>query len=461
MAAAAGIVVGLVAAGTGSLDPQTFWFAVLCTSWWTGTLLVLWQPRPSLGFIAVQAWMALNVLNGAILAMVEGHTSIGPYNFTSGLEGGMRLSALAESGLVAGMLVMRAIHPASGSEPVVVDVAPARLDRLSLCLLGAGASALLLYVVASGAGLGSINVLSGGTAYGDLKREADGPVIGYLRVLTGLAGVAMMVAVVRLASVRRRSFVPVAVVVASALLLVASGGRSWLLVPVVASGLLWWRTADSPWARRPRRTLLLGGLCVFAIAVIVGGLRGQQGDKTVDPEAFVVKELRGGIFPTTAGLAESVPDRQPHLAGRSLLDVGTLVVPRALWPEKPSSALKEVQDGFMPKDIGASFGLQGELYANFGDLGVVVGAVVFAALLELCWLRFTEADHLPGLIGFSIAIPILIHLLSRGYLVTLLAGQLGTIVGAAIAAWYLGRWAAATGEESSSARRLVDPVGTR
>lgn len=442
VAVVAGGVVGGVVAAAGTQREETFWFVVLLTAWIVGTVLALLQPRPSLAFVALQAWMALNVLNGAVLAMIDGTTTIGQYDFTDGLAGGMRISAMAEIGVVAGMLLMRAAHPAGPRRRPTQTVPSGVLDRWSIAFLAAGAGSLLLYVVLSGSGLSSINVLGGANVYGDLKQNADGTLIGYLKVFTGLAGVGMMLATMRLMiASRRRPVVPAVVLGVGSVLLVSSGGRSWLLVPAVTCGLLWWKSTPSVWSRRPRRLVIAGGLAIFAVAAIVGGLRGQEGEKVVDAEAFATKELRGGIFPTTAGLASSIPDQQPYVHGRSFLEAGTLVVPRALWPEKPTSVLKEVQDGFMPQDIGASFGLQGELYANAGLVGVLVGAALFAALLEWSWLRLTEVTRVASMLCFAALVPILIHLFSRGYVVVMLAGQLGTIVGVAIAARSLHRWA--------------------
>jgi len=426
----------------GSFQQELFWFVILLIGWVVGTTIVLFQAQPSLAFLAVQAWMALNVVNGAVMAVRDGATTIGQYDFTDGIAGGMRICALAQVGLVIGVVGFRVLRPARRVGVVDEAVPAGMMDRWACTLLAAGAASLLAYVFLAGSGLGAVNVLTGGNVYGGLKQNADGAVVGYLKVLTGLAGVAMMLASLRITVARQmRLATPICVLIAASVVLITSGGRSWLGVPVVGCGLAWYKMTRSSWALRPRRLVLCGGLVIFAVAAIVGGLRGQAGEKNFDAEAFVAKELRGGIFPTTAGLAESVPEDQPFLLGRSALDATTLAVPRALWPEKPAGALQELQDGFMPEDIGASFGFQGELYANVGLAGVLIGAALFAALVEWCWLRLMEATRLSAVLWFAALVPLLIHVFSRGYTVMMLAGQLGTIGGVAVVAHLLNRHA--------------------
>ncbi len=436
----AGGAVGALAGFSGRLDEPTLWFALAVIAWVAGTGFSLLQAEPSLAFLALQAWMALNVLNGAALGLIDGYTGIGPYDFTGGMGGGMKIAAMTEVGIVVGMLSARAVRGAARRRPGSIEGLPvALLDRCAAGLVVAGCVALLGYVTISGSGLGAVNVLSGSNVYGDLKREADGAAIGYLKVMTGLAGVGLMLATLRLTIDRRRWPRPFIVIVSSALMLVSTGGRSWLLVPAFGACLIWFQAGRSRWTGRPRRVVLMGGGVAFVVAALVGGLRGQASDKTIDPGAFVVKELRSGIFPTTAGLAESIPEREPFIAGRSFTDAGLLIVPRALWPDKPGNALDDVSEGFMPKDIGASFGLQGELYANFGYPGVLVGAGLFAALLEGCWLALVSSSRLSRILWFAALIPVLIQVFSRGYLVTMLAGELGVLLGAAACARMLHR----------------------
>ena len=76
-AAVVGAVAGVAAAATGAVSEAAFWFAVLVAAWAVGTVVVLLQSRPSLAFFALQAWMALNVLNGAVVAMSESATVTG------------------------------------------------------------------------------------------------------------------------------------------------------------------------------------------------------------------------------------------------------------------------------------------------------------------------------------------------------------------------------------------------
>lgn len=86
-------------------------------------------------------------------------------------------------------------------------------------------------------------------------------------------------------------------------------------------------------------------------------------------------------------LRRLVPDGLPWLAGSSLRDVPAAFVPRALWGEKPlpldfrlSRALYGEQTA-----AGTPFTLAGELFWNFGVIGVVVGMALAGAMAGLGW----------------------------------------------------------------------------
>ena len=83
---------------------------------------------------------------------------------------------------------------------------------------------------------------------------------------------------------------------------------------------------------------------------------------------------------------------------------------------------------------------------------------MFAALLEWVWLRFTEATRLAPMLCFAALVPILIHVFSRGYIVVMLAGQLGTIIGVLIAARLLRRWAS-TDDRAGTSALAARPTG--
>ncbi len=429
---AAAALVGGIAVTTYAAEPQ-YWLATLWASWLLTSAWVVFSSRPSLAMAGVQLFFLLEVLAPATIAVTEGRTLIAIYDVTAGTVGALQLSTLAQLALLAGAVGARLWHGTPAMRHLQVRLPAVRLDRWSILLLLGAIGGLALYVLTAGGDPRALIVLVGSAKYGDFLRSADGPVIKYFGVLLGFAGVAIIVATLRLTSAPARSrLVPVAVIGVSALLLISGGARWWLGIPAVAAALVWWKTTRSGWAWRPRRLLLVGSVGLFAMAVLVGGLRDQSGDKSVDTDAFLAKQLGGGVFATTAVLVDTVPSDVAHLGGTSYAELLAMPVPRAVWPEKPEGEVKELQRAFFGQELGASFAFYGEAYANFGWIGAGLASLVFGLVLESVWLRLVAARTLGGVVALATAIPMLLQLFSRGYLAGLLAGLFGFVVGLAL-----------------------------
>jgi hypothetical protein len=421
------------------VDPTPFWFAACWVVWSAGTLWVLLAPRPSLAVAGVQVWFLLAVLAPAGYAFAEGRTTIGGVDFTPGTASALRLSALALAALLAGAVVARLWCPPTRVRRVRVELPSRRLDRWAVGFLLAGLGAFALFVVLARGDLRGLLVLVGDRRYGAFLRASEGTVLKYLQVLLSLAGVGLVVAVLRLTASRRRPALPLAVIAVATLALISGGARWYLAVPAVAAVLLWWKTTASGWVRRPRRIVFAGAVALVVVAVLVGGLRDQVGPKSVDPGAFVEKELRGGVFAATAGLTQHVPSTRDHLWGASYAEILTMPVPRALWPGKPEGATKELQAGWFPQLIGASYPFYGELYANFGLAGAVLGGFGFGAVLEYAWLRLVGTRRLTVAVTAAAAVPVLLQILTRGSLAGQLASQFGFVVGVLALVHLIGR----------------------
>jgi hypothetical protein len=428
---AVGVVAGLALASPAAAP--TYWLVALWASWLAAVAWIVLSRRPSLAMAGLQVFFLLEVLAPATISVVEGRTMIAVYDVTAGTVGALQLSTLAQVAVLAGAITARAFAGTIGPTPVRLTVSARRLDRWAVALLAVGAAGMVAYVVTAGGDPSSLMVLFGSSKYGDFLRSAEGPVVKYFSALLGFAGVAIVVASLRLTGVTRRSaLVPGAVMVVAAAMLVSGGGRWWLAIPAVASVLVWWRTTSSPWARRPRLVLAVGAALLVAVAVLVGGLRDQRDVKQVDVAAFVDKQLRGGVFGTTAVLVDTVPARYDHLGGSSYAELVTKPVPRALWDDKPEGAVKDLQRAFFRQELGASFAFYGELYANFGWLGTGLGCLAFGALLEAAWLRLARARTASALVLYAMAVPVLLQLFSRGYLAGLIAGVSGFVVATAL-----------------------------
>lgn len=82
-----------------------------------------------------------------------------------------------------------------------------------------------------------------------------------------------------------------------------------------------------------------------------------------------------------------VPDRKPYLLGESYVDIPAQVIPRFLWPEKPSSLLANIRLAvyfrLVSEDnvssVSIAFGPLAEAYINFGYIGVCLLGLLMGA----------------------------------------------------------------------------------
>lgn len=441
--AVVGCVLGILVAAP--VDAKTFWFAALVFTWTAATLWGLTRRDPPLAFLALQVLYLFNVIAGATVAFVDGEVTLGVFDFSEGMVGALRLSTAAQAALWAGVVASRSVTGHAGRTRPVRVPPRRRLDRLALGLLLAGVVFQTVYVVLAGVDLATVNVVFGESRRGELAQLAEGPVVKYFKSLGSLAGVAMVVVAYRVALWGwRRSAVPWLVLAMGSATLVMEGTRTRLMVPVVAAGFVWWKTAGGMLSRRPRTLLVAGAAFAFAFLATIGGLRGQQSGKVIDIPSFLDRQVRDGVFSATAGLVWNVPSRVDHLYGRSYLDLVTLPVPRALWAQKPEGTIKQLQSNWLDPRMGASFATWGEMYANFGVVGVLVGMVLFGALVQFCWSRFAQTASGARALVLAAVIVVLLEVSGRGHLAGQVAGHFGFLVGSLAAAWRVSRY-----EESS------------
>jgi hypothetical protein len=135
------------------------------------------------------------------------------------------------------------------------------------------------------------------------------------------------------------------------------------------------------------------------------------------------------LFSPLAGLTETVPAQHDYLLGSSYLEALYFPIPRALWQAKPQGAILEVTAGFASVTNGESFPEYGEMYANFGLPGVILGCLLFAALLEWLWIRFAASAGKSRLFVYPALIAVMLQVFTRDYAVSQLAGLLGFLLG--------------------------------
>jgi hypothetical protein len=407
----------------------SFSATLLLTVWGATTLWALSRAHVSLALVALQVWLLLDVVLPGVSAARAGVTMIGPFDFTAGTSGALRLALVVQVAVWCGAALAR-LGVRTRPVRVAVDVPAVRLDRWMVGLLVCGVSATVLYTVTAGAPLTSLNALLGGGRYGDLERASDGTTVKALKAAGGLAGASMLVATLRLAQGRPLGrWVAVAALGSAFVFLGVRGARVWLVLPLLACALMWWKTSRRPALRGGRFVLVAGAAAVFALAALVAGLRGPGRDDG-NVTTYLHREATTGVFAPLAGLVDSVPERAPYLHGRSYLEALAIPVPRALWAGKPEGVLREQQRTFITRDIGASVAFPGELYANGGWVAGAVGCAAFAFLLERTWLRFARTRRLDRAVLLAAVLVVLLQVFSRSNLGAQAAGQLGLLGGA-------------------------------
>jgi hypothetical protein len=89
---------------------------------------------------------------------------------------------------------------------------------------------------------------------------------------------------------------------------------------------------------------------------------------------------RASLFQIVSYVVDTVPERTPYLAGSTYSIVPPQVIPRFLWPEKPSPnesvKILSVELGMLTSQqaetTSIGFGLIAESYANFGIYGAII-----------------------------------------------------------------------------------------
>jgi hypothetical protein len=116
----------------------------------------------------------------------------------------------------------------------------------------------------------------------------------------------------------------------------------------------------------------------------------------------------GGLMDRSANLAQitnvvNLVEKNGFYEGMASAPIITALIPRVLWPDKPLIQLGAwfaLEIGVGSKTYGASnnsinMTVAGELYLDFGWLGVVFGSLAFGAFLSVLWnsTRFYQSEY--------------------------------------------------------------------
>lgn len=107
------------------------------------------------------------------------------------------------------------------------------------------------------------------------------------------------------------------------------------------------------------------------------GLRNQSPGESTNLTAKLAE--RASLFQMVCLAVDQVPSTRSHLHGESYIDIPAQVVPRFLWPGKPSSLMSNVRlalyfnlvDPDTPFSTSIAFGVIAEAYVNFGLWGAI------------------------------------------------------------------------------------------
>jgi oligosaccharide repeat unit polymerase len=414
---------------------EQVWLLILWLAWGFGTIWIMARrffSPPGLGLMAI---MLLDIVIPATVAVVTGRTTIGGIDDTLGTLLALQVSVAAQFALSAGIIgVHRFYSSSAGLRRVGVDVSRARVNHVGAGIIGVTVAAFLALTVTSGVDLTKYFVVVGTSSYGAFNSSATSTISGYLGSLTGIVGACLLLLVVAMSSQTRRPrpvFLIMLSLVASAFL-ISGGQRERFVVPAIAAGLLWLKLHRGN-RTLPFRTLTLASIVVLLVfGAVVGAVRVQGVDSTSSSGVSLFAEDQD-LFAPLAGLVQTVPAQQDYLAGASYLEALYFPIPRTIWPSKPEGTMVELTSRFSDVNNGVSTPEYGEMYANFGFVGVIVGCLLFASILEWAWLRFAAATGTRYLMAAPIFIAIMLQVFTRDYLVSQLAGMLGLALGTLLA----------------------------
>lgn len=183
--------------------------------------------------------------------------------------------------------------------------------------------------------------------------------------------------------------------------------------------------------RRARLTWILAtGVIILLFLGLLGQIRHMQTtssptieDKIVQFDEIVEKTLGRAYFidvGKTSVIVDSVPKDVEYLWGRSFLTFIFAPIPRTLWETKPIVRIGHFVGTVIyqrPNESGVPPGLIGELYLNFGYVGIIVGMLILGLVLRIIYENHVKsAKGLLSQLWYIIwAIVLLFTLLSSDF----------------------------------------------
>jgi len=404
-----------------------FWLMILWAAWIVAVLWALTRSSFSQLFAAFMAAMFLFVILPATQAQLFGHTTIAGNDYQAGVVRALEIAALAQCGMLAGAIAARTLWPVPGFRRLFPQLSSSRLDRAAWQSIFVAILGVIAVSALGGARLRSFFVYTTAGGYGTFAREATGN-IGFLVAVQCIAGLALVLFPLRLGCTGSRHWLRPLFFAASATFVLLGGGqRGQFFVPAFAAGLIWLKISKIN--RSPRRVAAAGVLLMVVLGGLVGVARGAADSRQVTAGTVLAEPVGPGnnLFLPLAGLASTVPSQLPYFDGTSYLQTAAFLIPRALWSGKPEGAIVRVTKAIDPGNSGLAFPEFGEMYANFGLPGVIVGSLLLGALIELLSRRFARSTSIRESVFITVCGAVLLQVFTRGAVAPMLTTFAGLL----------------------------------
>jgi oligosaccharide repeat unit polymerase len=427
-------VVVLVGAGISIVQiPGTAgdsWLTILWAAWVIAVVWALTRPSFSLLFATIMAAMLLFVIIPATDAQLYGFTTIAGHDYSAGVVRALKIAALAQCATLAGAVVARTLWPVPGLTKLLPRLSPSRLDKAARWTVYVGVLAVIASSVLGGASLRDFFVYTTAGGYGTFARETTG-YLGYLVALQGAAGLAVVLLSLRLGCGGSNRSQALLFAALAALVLIGGGERGRFFVAAFAAVLIWLKTSKR--RLHPRRLVVAAVLMLIVVGGLLGVGREAVGSRQLTVGNVVQASVGGNdLFLPLAGLASTVPGQVSYLDGTSYLETAAFLVPRGVWSGKPQGAIANVTAVMDPGHSGLAFPEFGEMYANFGLPGVIIGSLLFGALIELLSRRFSCSTSIQESVFTAVCGAVLLDLFTRGAIAPLLTSFAGLLVATAL-----------------------------
>lgn len=289
--------------------------------------------------------------------------------------------------------------------------------KLSILLWIVGFLGTLIYLFGTGKSLAYI--LSVGS-YGEMNisNSSDTP-LGFIGMLT----FSMITAWIYYFHFGKSKTLKILLFTLSVATLLVRGFRSILIIILVAPIILHYLKNN----KRPTMGSLL--TLLFSIVIMIGAVGFMRNDvrsgEDVDWSMFdgevIYNALLGNFrrYNVFYGMVENIPEYYSYTLGQNYFYTLVMVIPRAIWPDKPQPVMQEVllvSTNPVIASTGAAWPNIGEFYMEFGIFGCIVLMYLLGRLL--CWTKtFYQGKHsdIHSMIAFSVIIPSLITIIAYGY----------------------------------------------